>query len=235
MKLLVIDPIVNKDFDEMTAKHLKSKVSAGTEVEIVSINKGPVSVETYFDEMFAAPDVLRILKENEEKYDGFFINCFADVGVPAARELTSKPVLGAGEGSFMVTAMLGVPFSVVSIGDNARNKISLRLHAYGLDRFRSAVGIKETVLDLCKNLDDTVNMIVEYSRKEIEKYGSEAILLGCTGMAPAAKLVSEKLGFPVVEPGSAGIKALELLVGLGLSHSLGGIYCKAQPDKIIGY
>jgi len=235
MKLLVIDPVVNKNFDEITAKHLKIKVSASTELKIVSINKGPISIETYFDEMLAAPDILRIIKENKEKYDGFFINCFADPGIPAARELTSKPVLGAGEGSFMVTAMLGVPFSVVSTGDNAKNKIGLRLHAYGLDRFRSAVGIKETVLNLNKNLDYTVNLIVEYSKKEIEKYDSEAILLGCTGMAPAAKMISEKLGFPVVEPSSAGIKALELLVKLGLSHNTRGIYCKAQPNKIIGY
>jgi allantoin racemase len=131
-----------------------------------------------------------------------------------------------------MTALLGVPFSVVSIGKNARNKIGARLGAYGLANFRSAVGIDLGVLDLDKNVEGTAEVIVQCAKQEMKQYGSEAILLGCTGMAQAARPVAEKLNAPVVEPSSAAIKALECLVSLGLRHHVGGLFSKADASKI---
>lgn len=235
MKILVINPLVNEKFNEEMKVYFKDKILTETLIDIVSIEKGPDSVETFHDEIFAAPDVLRIINENKNIYDGFFINCFADVGVNAVRELTDKPVLGAGEASFMIAGLLGVPFSVVSIGKNARNKIGSRLNAYGLERFKSAVGIDETVLGLSRNLNETADLIIKYAEIEIKKYGSEAILLGCTGMAQASEIVSKKFYYPIIEPSAAGIKALELLINLNLKHPIGGFYEKADSNKITGY
>ena len=235
MKILVIEPVANQTLKEKSTGYLESNIPDDVEIEVVMIEKGPLSVETYYDEVFAAPDVLEIVQRHSSKFDGFLINCFADVGAMAAREITSKPVLGAGEASFFVAAMLGAPFSIVSIGKNARNKMTTKFGAYGLSLFKSAVGIELPVVDLEKDKDQTVEEIVRCARSEMERFGSEAIVLGCTGMSRIAQKVREKMGIPVIEPASASIRALKLLIDLDLHHPRGGRFCPPEPSKIKGY
>lgn len=155
------------------------------------------------------------------------------MAVDAAREITDKPVLGAGEAAFWLAAAAGVPFSIITIGDNARNKMAYRFRELGCSRFVSGIGIPEGVLELNISPERTAEHIIEAANKERERYGAELIVLGCTGMIEVAKLVAKSLPCPIIEPTSAGIKMLETFVSLGISHPRGGKYMIKPSQSVI--
>lgn len=231
MKLLIITPLVSETFNNMVSSALSKKHQFQAELTFVSLTQGPSAIEGFADEVMAGPEVLRIIAREEANYDGFFINCCGDVAVDAAREITKKPVLGAGEASFFLAAMAGVPFSIVTIGDNARNKMTYRYRELGCSRFLTGVGIPEGVLALNTDLEKTAQHIIDAANREREEKGAELIVLGCTGMIDVAELVAEKLPCSLIEPSAAGIKLLETFVQLGISHCHGGKYNETIFNK----
>ncbi len=58
---------------------------------------GPVSIEGYYDEVFAMPGMLRRIREAEAtQVIGHVIACFDDTGLDAARSIAAAPVIGIG-------------------------------------------------------------------------------------------------------------------------------------------
>ena len=49
--------------------------------------------------------------------------------------------------------------------------------------------------------------------------GADVIVLGSTTMHQSARFLAENLPIPVLNPGQVAWKQLELLIGLGLTHS----------------
>ncbi len=60
--------------------------------------------------------------------------------------------------------------------------------------------------------------------RRIEKDGSEAVILGCAGMADLTVWLSRETGVPVIDGVVAGVKLIEALVGAGLATSKAGAY-----------
>jgi len=235
-KILVINPITTEEFNTNTREYLEQLKSPGFEVECININKGPASIETFYDEAYALPEILRIVDENKEKYDAIIINCFADPALHAAREIAEIPIVGPAEASMALAALLGHKFAVVSIFKNSGPWTELQVKSYGLEqRMAAAVGIDIPVLELETDLKKTTLYIVNTAKELVETKGAEVIVLGCTGMAPAAEMVKKELGIPVVEPLAASLKIAELLVDLNLRHSKEGLYMVPDKSKIIGY
>jgi len=56
--------------------------------------------------------------------------------------------------------------------------------------------------------------------------------LGCTGMAPVARIVKEELEVPVIEPMATAFKVAELMISLKLTHSKTGLYMTPNKGKI---
>jgi len=78
MKILVINPITTKEWLEKDREYLQGVADKATEVEVVGIEKGPKSIETFHDATYAGPEILRLVRENSEDADAVMINCFAD-------------------------------------------------------------------------------------------------------------------------------------------------------------
>ena len=232
MKLLVINPLVSPPFNEMMKEALSRRLDTAAELTVIGLTEGPACIEGFADEVLAAPQVLSIVEREKDNYDGFFINCFGDVAMDALREITDKPIVGAGEAAYFMAGAVGVPFSIVTIGSNARNKNGYRFKEMGCCRFVSTAGIEEGVLALNDDPKETARHIAEAFLKEKEQKGSELLVLGCTGMIDVAAMVKEILGTPVIEPCTAGIKLLESFVSLGISHCRGGKYTPCEPKML---
>jgi Asp/Glu/hydantoin racemase len=68
MRIYVIVPILkNELLEEITYKELESCKRKDTEITVVSLEKGPASIESAYDEEIAAPWILEKVKEAEEK------------------------------------------------------------------------------------------------------------------------------------------------------------------------
>ncbi|MFX0201354.1 MAG: aspartate/glutamate racemase family protein [Candidatus Hodarchaeota archaeon] len=233
MKLLVIAPILRRETRKSNI-FFQQVVKTDTQVEIVYMEKGPHSIETYYDEAIAIPEVLRIAKEYKDTCDGIMIDCFQDPGVDAIRELVDIPVLGPAETSMSVANLLAPKFSVVSVLKNSGPMIELIAQKLGLrTRLAAAVGIEIPVLGLEIDREKSIEEIARAARWTIEEWGAEIVVLGCTGMAGFAAEIQVELPVPLIEPATTTLKMLELLVELGLRHSHTGLYMYPQLDKII--
>lgn len=224
MRLLVINPVANDAFNLMVQDAFARKLKTAAELTVTGLSEGPAAIEGFADELLAGPVVLRLIAREEANYDGFFINCFGDVAMDGAREITDKPVLGAGEAAYYLAAMTGVPFSIVTIGSNARNKNGYRFRDLGCPRFVSSTGVPEGVLALNSDPEATAQHIISAFEKERAEKGSELLVLGCTGMIDVCDIVRSRLSCPVIEPGTAGVLLLETFVSLGISHARSGKY-----------
>jgi allantoin racemase len=232
-KILVINPITTDSFNDMTKNYLEEIKSPDVEIEVVNIKDGPSSIETFYDEAFALPGILKTVNEYKTRCDAIVINCFADPAVNAAREITDIPVIGPAEASMMIALMLGHKFGVISTFRNTGPWVELQTRNMGIEqRLAGAVGIDIPVLELGSDLKKTARYLVDAARDLIESKGAEVIILGCTGMAPVARMVKEELEVPVIEPMATAFKVAELIVSLKLTHSKTGLYMTPNKDKI---
>jgi allantoin racemase len=63
---------------------------------------------------------------------------------------------------------------------------------------------------------------------------SEAIVLGCAGMADLAAALSREYGVPVIDGVTAAVKLAESVVSLGLITSRRGAYAPPRPKAYAG-
>jgi len=236
VRILVIDPVTTKDWLAEEREYLQAVADRGTELEVMVLDRGPKSIETFYDEVYAGPEILRLVKEKSSGVDAIMINCFADPAVDAAREVTTKVVLGPAETSMSLALHLGSRFSVISTFANTAPWVWRQAVKLGVERrLASAIGVDIPVLDLEENPDKTVEEITAAAKRAIEQDGAEVIILGCTGMAPLAQKIRKELNVPLIEPAAATLKMAETLVKLGLQHNRGRLYLTPSFDKIDGY
>lgn len=166
----------------------------------VGLGLGPASIESAYDEALCAPYVVgRCVEAEEQGVDAVIIDCMGDPGLAAAREAVSIPVLGPGETSMHMAAMLGHRFAVVTILDRVRPMFENHARIYGIaDKLVSVRSIDMPVLDIEHDPEKLVRVLVAQSAAAIVEDNADVIILGCTGFLG----VSEKI--------AAGLKALRL-------------------------
>jgi allantoin racemase len=223
MRIRVIVPITSfsEDYLEDRRKRLSKEALPMTELEFVSVKKGPITIESFYEEELAAIDLLENVKKAEEDgVDAVIIWCSGDPAVHAARELVKIPVVGPGEASFILAALLAHKFTVISPLERDIVRYENMAKILGIEsKLASVRPLGITVLGLRSNREKVVERIILLSEKAIKEDGAHAIVLGCLGMFGMAKEVQEKIGIPVIDPGIAALKIAELLVQTGLSFS----------------
>lgn len=231
-KILVIVPVVI-DSVEDDEEYLDALKEPDTVVECVSLAAGPTSIETYFDEAFALAEVLRLIEANAERADAVVINCFADPGLMAARELLDIPVVGASEASMSMAIQLAHRFGVVSTYENSVAYTERQARGRGLEtRLAGVIGIDLGVLALEDDVGATTHLLIDAARELILTREAEAIVLGCTGMVPAASGLRDALDVPVIEPLAAAFKTAEAMVALGLCHAHRSEFRRPDGSKL---
>ena len=91
MKILIINPNTTVTMTEKIGAAARAVAAADTEVQAVNPEMGPVSIEGYYDEVFAVPGLLEEIRKGEARgVDGYVIACFDDTGLDAARTITEK-------------------------------------------------------------------------------------------------------------------------------------------------
>jgi len=196
-------------------------VCPGTEVDSASIEKGPVSIESRYDEIFAIPEIVERVKEAEEEgVDACVVNCFGDPGVRASREVVKMLVIGPCEASLLVAASLCNRFSVITVLKNVASVIEENAKIYGVaEKIASVRTVNIPVLDLHRDDEKTARALLEEGKKALEEDGAEVLVLGCTGMTGMAERLSKELDVQVIDPLPTAVKFAETLVALRLSHS----------------
>jgi allantoin racemase len=222
MKIRVIIPILkNKVFEESTYQELSTAKRKDVELSVVSIEKGPASIESAYDEEIAAPWILEKVKEAEEmKFDAVIIDCMGDPALNAARELVKIPVIGPCQASMAITSTICDKFSVVTVLKRLLPLFWRKVKEYGFDtKVASVRSVEVPVLELEKKRSEVKAKLLAESKKAIIEDEASAIILGCTGMVGMAEELQKVIGVPVIDPAVASIKLAECLVEMKVSHS----------------
>ena len=207
LKILVVDPIVKSESTEDVDKSYSTLKVEGVYLDFESLRQGPYFIETEENERSAVPDLLRVIKEGEEKgYDGIVINCFGNPGLEEARKLVRTPVIGAGEASFLKIKELEKRFSVLTTVEEAVRRVKRNARKCDVERFLVSVRpLGMHVLELSQKKRLRKALVIE-GKKAVQEDHAEVVVLGCTGMAGNADWLSKKLGVPVIDPAKAAFE-----------------------------
>ncbi|MBN1274103.1 MAG: Asp/Glu/hydantoin racemase [Candidatus Aminicenantes bacterium] len=214
MKVLIINP--NSD-PEMTAAILRTarKFSRGRfEVDAKSTPGAQGFIETYEDQALSAPGMIKLLKENEKKYDAFIVACHSDPHLDVLKEITTKPVVGIGEASMKLATMLGHRFSVLTDNPHSIPNKEVQARTYHLEGLLASVRAPEKTSG-----GGEMEMYGKAAKTAVEKDGAEVLVLGCAGLTGMDKKLCGKLDVPILD---GVVCALFLAVGFaeaGISTS----------------
>lgn len=225
MKIAVINPNTTASMTATIADAARRVAHAGTEILAITSSMGPVSIEGYYDEVFAVPGLLvEIAKAEREGADAIVIACFDDTGLDAARALAGIPVIGICEAALSATSFIAQRFSVVTTMERSRLPVEHLVHRYGMGsrcKVRAADVPVLSLEDPNSNARDRLRSEISAALKDDR---AEAIVLGCAGMADLTAALRQEFGVPVVDGVAAAVKQAESLVAQGLSTAKRGAY-----------
>lgn len=208
-----------------------------TNVSVMEVGEGPLSIESAIEEYMSIGPMLRKLMGIGNKYNAVIIGCAGDPGLKPARELLDIPVIGPAESSYHFACMLSDRFSVLSIlhaGVVSEDETRARVREMSLEpRMASVEFVEVSVADMWgKNRDIVINQMskgVELAKQK----GAGSVVLGCMSIAFLLidDIVERKVGIPVINPLKIAIKTAELFSELKVKHSR-ITYPAADFDKL---
>jgi allantoin racemase len=218
MRVLVVNPVGHDRWDHSDKKIYESYASEGTEVDVVSLPRGPASVETAEAYAEVEPLIIELVKGIHAGYDAVIVNCFLDPGVAKLRKiLGNKVVVGPCEASLSLARNLSDKIAVVTVGGGVETLglIKERVKSLGFENVVVSMrGISLRVLELDRDREVTLRHLVNEASKAVSE-GADVIVLGCTGLAGMAREVSDAVGVPVIDPAWSALKIAELLASVG--------------------
>jgi allantoin racemase len=234
MKIMVINPNTSESMTDHMRRELMEIKRADTELTVTCPQRGPISVESSYDEALAIPPTLELVRQaNEQGYDAVILACFSDPGLYAAKEISDILVLGIQEISLRVATTLGSKFTILTLfreriphkeNDVWRNRLTPYL--------ASVRELGMSVLETDAEPERTRKQIMALARRAVEEDGAEVIVLGCAGMVGYAEEAARKLGVVVVDPTSVTLKIAEAMVEAGLKQSKRGFYARPPQKEI---
>jgi allantoin racemase len=183
--------------------------------------KGPVSIESMYEEMLLGPGLIELAVEAEEDgVDAIVPGCFGDPGIDAMREVVTIPVVAPGATSMLLAMNLGHRFSIITVINSiVRPLENLALLVGASAKLASVRTIGVPVLSLNTDPDATFERLVDASREALERDRADVLVLGCGTLSFRADELQERLGVPVLNPLRVALRTAEMLVAMGVSHS----------------
>jgi len=236
MRIRFINPNTTVSMTEKIGAAAKSVAAPGTEIEAVNPADGPVSIEGHYDEAYALPGTLALIRAGEQEgIDGYVIACADDPGLSAAREVATGPVVGITESAIKMATVVGHGFGIVTTVERAVPTFRSLAARYGAEReLRSVRAAGIAVLDLEEPDSGAREKVLGTIRQMVKEDGAEAVILGCAGMADLTAWLSAESGVPVIDGVAAATKLIEALCGLGLGTCKSGAYSQPFPKPFKG-
>ena len=223
MKILLVNPNTTSSMTDKVGETAKTVAASGTEIIAVNPEYGPVSIEGYYDEVFSIPGLLEEVRKGEASgCDGTVIACFDDTGLDAARCIAAGPVVGICEAAMQIASLLANSFSVVTTLRRSIPALEELKVKYGMSTKCNRIRATDVPVLELENPDSEASKIIRGEIQEaLDEDRSEAIVLGCAGMADLTSELSKEFGVPVIDGVSAAVKIVESLVAIGLQTSKG--------------
>jgi Asp/Glu/hydantoin racemase len=205
---------------------------------------------SYIDQLNARSVFHAVVHAEQEGFDAVLVTCFGDPMLWAIRQALNIPVVGLGESSMLLAAMMGHKFGVVTVSPYNVFEMEHTIEKYGLtNRYAGAAANPEggdRQVEAVVDAGPAVAAFKTAAAPLIER-GAEVIIPGCGLLSPALRLVpgvedqypdgfTEVNGAAVMDVMGCAVKMAETLVGLKRSGSSWisrkGLYAQATALAI---
>lgn len=194
MKGLLINP--NSSY-EMT-RNLKELVSKFTldniEIEVIGMKDTPEFIGSNETIAESFNSVKETILENKDKFDLFILACHLDPNLQKLRTETKQIILGIGECSLLFCKMLGKRFSIVGSSEKTVELKNDMVSRYGAEDGLDYIGYPDK-----ESSDLLVERLSDASKKAINNYNSDAIVLGCAGFVDFDSYIESKIDRDVID------------------------------------
>ncbi|WP_433714937.1 aspartate/glutamate racemase family protein [Nocardia sp. CA-084685] len=219
MRIRVVNPNTTRAMTDTIERCAEAVVGPGTLLDAVTAEMGPASIESHYDEALSVPGILDAIRRGEQEgIDGYVIACFGDPGLDAARELARGPVIGIAEAAMRTASHLGGGFSIVTTLSRTIGRADELVYRYGMQRFCRGIHACEIPV-LALEDPDARKIITAACGAAIDADASDAIVLGCAGMAELCDHIRDEVGVPVIDGVAAATLTVQSLITLGLRKS----------------
>lgn len=220
MKIKIIVPVATDKWNKGALELCREIADCETEISISNIGKGPVSIESVYDETYANPFVVDAAKKAEkEGYDGIIIYCFSNPALYAVREAIKIPVIGIGEAAHIFGMVVGERIGIISTIENSVPRHWRKAKILGtISKLKAIKPLSLPVLEY-NDKEKVMERVRKVATELIEKEKVDTIILGCGSILGIKKELQETFSVPVIIPGEAAIKLIESMVRMGISHS----------------
>jgi len=195
MRILIINPNSDPGMTAAIQRSADNFVNGEFDVVCKLTPGAPEFIETYEDQIKAAPGMAQLIRENEERFDAFVVACHCDPNLDAMKEITRKPVVGIGEASMKIASMLGHRFSVVSTAKHSIPNKEALIRKYHLEGLLASVRAPRDEMATASDEEK----YLQAAQSALEEDMAEVIVLGCAGMAGLDKRLEKELGAPVLD------------------------------------
>ncbi len=216
-RILYIKPSAYDTINAEIRRCLEKYKDKGTEVDVVSMPRGPKHLEYLYYQNIAYHEILKAIKKAEKDgYDAAVIGCFDDPALYPAREVCETMfVIGPGEAAMQIGATLGGSFSIIVGRDKWIPQMRDNVRKYGFsEKLASFRSLGLGVLDFQRDPALTAKRMRREIQKAINEDKAEVILLGCTMEFGFFEELQKEFGVPVIDVMLAAFKYAEFLVGL---------------------
>jgi len=227
--VLVVNPNTSAEMTERIGETASRVARPDTEVVTDRSDRGPESLESFYEYHLAAVAMLDTVEEYRETADGVVVACYGDPGLYPLKEVFDGPVVGVAEASMATATLLGHRFSVLVALDRAVPMMENLAGWYGLDRRLGSVEATGlSVLELEADPETTMDELVAAGERAIAA-GAEVLIFGCSGMSGYEDALRSELGVPVLDPVANAVTTAESLVLQGLVQNRTGLW--GEPPK----
>lgn len=204
-RLLVINPNSTEAVTRGISESLEFlRPASGPAIDCLTLPEGPPGIETAAHIEAVVAPLLRLMEMTPAS--AYVIACFSDPGLGAARSARREPVYGIAESAFKQARKLGERFGIVAIREESAMRHQRYVKELGhAQNFTESLPVGLGVTDLL-DPNRARGRLLEVGRCLRDEKGAEALVLGCTGMAPYRDDLAETLGIPVVEPCQAAVQ-----------------------------
>jgi allantoin racemase len=173
----------------------------------------------------AGPLVAEVaIKAEANGYDAVVPFGTLDAGIELARNLVKIPVVGAGQSVMHLGAQLSNRLGVVAYEDKSIPFMRKQIHVWRVADY--VVGIRGIGIPLpesSKNRESMRSRFIEVARYLIDQCDAEVIVPMGVTMIPvqySPQEMEKELGVPVMNALKTSIQTAEMLVRMGLTHSV---------------
>jgi allantoin racemase len=234
IKVIVPIPMDAAGVASRAAQLPAALIAPGFAPEFAAVPWGAALGDSYHDMLLMDWTVFQAgISAEAEGFAGVLVDTVSDSGVRALRSRLSIPVVGPGEAAFAAAMLLGKRFTVLTMWPQWFPLYEKTLTDYGWWERVASLRSIDTRPDVTELLAGKEEVIFDKLRREAEaaiaEDDADVIVLGSTTMHQSAAYLAGVLPVPVINPGQVAYKTLEMLIGLGLSHSK-----KAFPAPEVG-